>query len=220
MTNGENTKPAKKFKLTNAKPFQMNDEGKFKGKPCSGRGSFCLLGECLWEFFFSLDPRRISETDLSASSPVSASPENKKYIQVQDGPSETDLSSSIPRCGSSETDLSTSSPVTASPGEAVTGLEAERSVKIRLGPGYFFDFSGEAVTGLEVERSVSWKFLFPGEAVKAERSVSWRGGHWAGGGKIRLMESGLEVERSVSWKFEWENPQDGSFRLQPSDRLS
>ena len=46
----------------------------------------------------------------------------------------------------------------------------------------------------EVERSVSGNFLFPGEALtglEVERSVlgisySRRGGHWVGGGKIRL----------------------------------
>ena len=75
-----------------------------------------------------------SETDLIASSPVSASPENKKHISrserdlFRDGSSETDLIASSPasaspenknsiqlRDGSSETDLSTSSPVSASP---------------------------------------------------------------------------------------------------------
>ena len=42
-------------------------------------------------------------------------------------------------------------------GEALTRLEAERSVStmIRLGPGHIFLFSGEALTRLEAERSVS-----------------------------------------------------------------
>ena len=97
------------------------------------------------------------------------------------------------------------------PGEAVTGLEVEKSVSK-------ISFPGEAVTGLEVERSVS-KISYSQE----RRSLGWRwkdpsrkfliprrGGHWAGGGKIRLENflfpgeavTGLEVERSVSeWKI-------------------
>ena len=84
-----------------------------------------------------------------------------------------------------------------------------------------FLFPGEAVTGLEVERSVSRisYFLFPEKAVTGGKirsvfPIPRRGGHRAGGGKIRLGEfaeirlgiflfpgeavTGLEVERSVS----------------------
>ena len=45
----------------------------------STRARIIFSGERPWEFIFSLDPRRISETDLSTSCPVSASPGNEKF---------------------------------------------------------------------------------------------------------------------------------------------
>ena len=104
---------------------------------------------------------------------------------------------------------------TLSQGEALTGLEAERSVSemIRL-RAWNFLFPGEALTGLEAERSVSgisysqerrslvWRRKDPSR----EFLIPRRGAHWSGGGKIRLGNflfpgealTGLETERSVS----------------------
>ena len=111
--------------------------------------------------------------------------------------------------------------------------QKDPSRMIRLGPWNFL-FLGEAVTGLEAERSVLgisylqercslvWRRKDPsGEFLILRRGAHWsvrrkdpswefliprRGAHWSGGGKIRLGNflfpeealAGVEAERSVS----------------------
>ena len=85
------------------------------------------------------------------------------------------------------------------PGEAVTGLEAGRSVSEEAVIGLEAErsvseisYSQRRFIGLEAERSVSGIFFIPrrggqGGKIRLEKILIIRtGGHWVGGGKIRL----------------------------------
>ena len=112
------------------------------------------------------------------------------------------------------------------PGEALAGLEAERSVsgiscsQVGDDPSWTMIYSYshspgwrwkdpsrgflEALTGLEVERSVSWDFLLTGEAGWRLEDPSWgflaalTGRSVSGISCFQERLAGLEAERSVS----------------------